>query len=291
MIDARRAAVGLLLAAGLVEAAAADGLALGYVEAAAVRGDSRRSDGGRSEEGGVINLRIPLDDRWFLVGSAQRLDAYADGFGNDHAEEERRSFGIGARRGRDDNEMFARLVYTDISEWRYFNQPEGSGTALSVGGRKLFTPYLEGTIEGGLGIYNGSNSEDTASLVLNGQLALRLVPHLWAYAAYVTDDEGRMQFGLRVSFAHSRQRRAAPAVRAVEPGSGTLLAAGSSVIAKRALQLQGRPAFGAPETLVVPAGETVALVETRRNEFGNWWRVAWNGQQGWIREGWLLRAE
>ena len=290
MTDVWHAAGALLLAAGLVGPATASGLALGYVEGATVRGSGRPADGGPVEEGVAIGARIPLNDRWFLTGSAQRLDAYLDSFGGAHAEEERASFGIGARRGSRDNEMFARLVYTDISEWRHFNQ-DGGGMTLSVGGRSLFTPWLEGTVEGGLGVYNGARGEDTGVFLLNGQLAARLVPHVWAYAAYVVDDEARMQLGLRLSFSHARSPTRRAAVRSAGPASGPMLVAGNKLVTTRPLQLQVRPAYGAPETVKVPAGETLALVETRRNEFGNWWRVSFSDQEGWVREGWLLPAE
>jgi hypothetical protein len=291
MTELRHLALALLLAAGPARPAAADGLALGYLEGAAVRAGERPADGGPVEEGAAVNLRIPLGDRWFVTGSVQRLDAYVDSFGGAHAEEERASFGIGARRGSRDNEMFARLVYTDIREWRYFNQDGGGGTTLSVGGRSLFTPWLEGTVEGGLGVFNGSRDENKGVLLFNGQLALRLVPHVWAYAAYVVDDEARMQLGLRLSFSHARSPTRRAAVRSAGPGSGPMLVAGNTLVTTRPLQLQARPAYGAPETVKAPAGETLTLVETRRNEFGNWWRVSFSGQEGWVREGWLLPVE
>lgn len=291
MDEVLRVAGGLLLAVGLVDPACANGLALGYAEAAAVRGDSGPADGGPTEEGAAINIRVPLNERWFFTGSAQRLEPYNDIFDNARPAEERKSFGVGARRGARDNEMFARLTYTDIDDWRYFNQGDSGGTVLSVGGRGLFTPYLEATLEGGLGVWNGGKREDKAIFALSGQLALRLVPHLWAYAAYVVDDDARMHAGLRLSFAQAAPPTRRAGVRAAGKPGGPLLAAGNRVIAVRPLQLQVRPAYGAPETVLVPAGAALTLDETRRNEFGSWWRVSWEGQEGWVREGWLRSSE
>ena len=280
----------LLLAACAPGAVAADALPGGYVEAAYLRGSSRPADGGPIEEGGVAAFRLPLGRQWFVTGSARRLDPYTDAFDFGHAEEARQSIGLGVRKGTGRDEMYARLTYTDIEDWRYFNQTGGGGTTLSVGGRALWGRYLEGAIEGGIGVINGDQGEDNLLFPFRIDAALRLLPALSAYAAYESGllERGAVQVGLRLNFAHARPRTRPPGLRSVDPGARVTLEVGRDVVAARALQAQVRPAFGAPETFVVPAGETLALVETARNDFGNWWRVSWNGQQGWIREGWLL---
>lgn len=271
---------------------AAPALAPGCIEAGYARYPGGVADGGSTEEGVVVGLRVPVDDHWFLTASAQRLGAYVDDFGAGRPEEDRRSVGVGYRRGGRYDEMYARLVYIDIVDWRYYNGPQSSGRggALSVGARGVFADFLEATVEGGLGIVEG-RSGGTGSFAGRAELAVRVVPALSAYAAYVVEDDAFLHFGVRLNFGGREARSKPPAVRAAASAAGPMLAAGNSVIAERGLQLQARAAYGAPETVKVPAGETLTLVETLRNEFGNWWRVSWNAQEGWIREGWLKGSE
>src|SRR5687767_698653 len=108
--------LGLLLWAPAAIASPVDGLASAYFEAAYADQGST-SDGGESD-GGAIGLRLPISGNWFFTASAQTLDGYVDAIGDRHDDEERRSVGIGVRKGRPDNEMYARLVYTDIADWR-----------------------------------------------------------------------------------------------------------------------------------------------------------------------------
>jgi hypothetical protein len=273
----------------VAESGGVHSLGTGYLEAAYARQESL-ADGGDSA-GGAIGLRLPVGTNVFLTASAQTLDRYVNAIGEERVDEERRSIGVGVRKGRRNGESYARLVYVHITDWRGFEtQQRGRGGALSVGARRVLLPYVEGAIEAGLGMVHGSERGEEMSLAGRGELAVRMTHGLSAYVAYLAEDNSFLHVGLRMNFAEAgRPRRAA--VKAVKPGASPLLEAGKDVMARQPLQLQARPAFGAPEILVVPAGDTLSLLETLRNDFGNWWRVSWNGQEAWIREGWLLRSE
>lgn len=276
------------------QGAAARDLAPGYIEGGYARTLFGRDYGGPTEEGGAVSLRIPLADDWFVTAAGQRLNPYVDGSGTRFPEEVHKSIGIGARSRDPQNpqaEWFARLVYLDISDSRHYvsPQPHAQGGELTFGARSMITPIIESSLEGGLGGARHGSSDDRYWFIGRAEFALLLVSDLWAYASGEVSENSNWQAGLRWSLGSSKPPPRPLVVHAAEPGPGPgpVLAVGKTVITERALQLQARPTAGAPETVAVPAGATLQLLETTENTFGNWWRVSVDGQEGWIRESWL----
>lgn len=262
----------------------------GYLEATYARDlGGGPADGGPAAVGAAGAARIPLSRNWFVTGWAQRLDPYVDGFGGRHEEEDRFEAGFGARRSNANGELFGQVKYLKIENWRQAGHaPRVEGGALSFGARNLVSDHVELRLEGSMGYVEGGLTHE---LILSGRgaLAYEVVPHVWLFAegSLALFDYTMGYAGVRFSFPGPQPARLPPAVRHADRDGPPGLAAGVTLVAQRPLQLQVRPAFGAPETIVVPAGGSVSLVETIRNDFGNWWRVRAGEQQGWIREGHL----
>lgn len=237
------------------------------------------ADGGQ-EDGFSAALRLPLGERWFLSGSALRLESYTNSFGMERPAENHYAVGVGAREATLTGERFAHLRYLEVRDWRSYGlqQDRARGGTLTYGGRAMLQPYLELWLEGGVG-WLGARDEHRLFFAGQLELALLLFPHAWAYAGYTVEDAAVANLGLRFAFGQGGG--------AAKRAHRERYAVGQSLLAASSLQLQARPAFGAPETVLIPAGTDVVLLEQARNEFGNWWRVRAGEQEGWIREGHL----
>jgi hypothetical protein len=274
-----------LVAAALALAAsgtgrAADGPPLGFLQGA--HSDYRGggpADGGQ-EDGFSAALRLPLGERWFVTGSTLQVDAYTNSFDQERPAQRNYAVGVGVREAGLAGEQFARLRYLEVRDWRSYGlqQERARGGTLTYGGRALLQPWFEVGLEGGAG-WLGARDEHRLFFTGELALALRLVPHAWAYASYAVEDVAVVNLGLRLAFGEDRG--------AAAPAGRKRYGAGQAIVVAAALQLQARPAFGAPETVLIPAGSEVALLEQARNEFGNWWRVRAGDVEGWIREGHL----
>jgi hypothetical protein len=292
MNEVVRFSAGLLALAVAVAPATAPAaeLDLGYLEAAYVRGlGGGPADGGPDAVGIAGALRLPMGRSWFVAGSSQRLEPYIDDFGARHDEEYRYTAGLGVRQETRGQELFGQVTYVKYENWRNDGDPPRvEGGLLSFGARNMLSEHVELGLEGGMGYVEGSGAHQLL-MTGRGSLAYEFAPRVWLYAAgsLALLDYSMAYAGLRFSFPGPRRARLPPAVKPVERGAPTGLAAGTTLVAQRALQLQARPAFGAPETIVVPAGGALSLVEAIENSFGRWWRVRAGEQEGWIREGHL----
>lgn len=280
-------ALGWVGALPAASAAEPDG---GYLEAAYVRETGGGAAASGSDVAGVAaSARLPISRNWFLAGSALRFEPYVDSFGATREEENRFALGLGVRRIERGQELFGQVTYIRYENWREeAGTPRVEGGALSFGARHLMGDRVSLDAEGGMGYVEGGMTHQIL-LLGRGSLAYRVVPHLWLYAEGSLSllDNSMVRVGLRFTFPGPQPARQPPAVKGAERDEAAVLTVGASVVAQRPRQLQVRPAFGAPETIVVPAGGTLTLLETTSNTFGNWWRVAYGDQQGWIREGHL----
>jgi hypothetical protein len=292
MNEAPRRAFALLALAGALAPgpAAAHELDLGQIEAAYARDfGGGPADGGPTAVGVAGTLRLPIARNWFVAGAMQRLEPYEDSFAGSHDEENRYAAGLGVRRGVGDQELFGQITYLKFENWRNNGDPPRvEGGLLSFGARNMVGERVQLDLEGGMGYVEGGGVHEML-MTGRGSLAYEVVPHVWLYAAgsLALFDYSMAYAGLRFSFPGPRPARLPPAVKPSRRGEPTTLAPGATLVAQRALQLQVRPAFGAPETIVIPAGASLSLVETRENTFGRWWRVRAGEQEGWIREGHL----
>jgi len=237
---------------------------------------------------GAIN--IPISEYWMAVGRVSTLDAH---FTNPAIPVTERYRNYSAGLGLHDNwgraHGYATLGYA-VSK----RHTEGAGSkpfddnhygaVLDMGVRILARPWLE---------LEPAGSVESFGATLRFSLGLRVLPHLWLVGGYAADtvfsDENGWTAGLRLTLSDAtsapvKPRGTAPLSAAEAAGDEPGFAAGQVFEALRTLRLQARPRFGAPETVVVPKGATLALQKAETNDFGNWWYVSVDGKEGWLRE-------
>jgi hypothetical protein len=244
-----------------------------------------------SGEGDGIFVSLPLSERWFVAGSAAESEArYDDPMIADVERRESINAGIGIHSIGRKGHVYALLSHSHIElTSSAAAEEQREGAVFAMGYRYMERPWLVLEPEFGLGHYD--HTYDFQSF-LRIKAAVRVVPRAWVVASYSSgltpmDDGNVLALGVRLAWRDSTpERKVPPAVRAPS-GEGATLAVGQSVVTVWALRLQEQPAFGARETVAVPAGETVQLIETRQNSFGRWWRVRAGDEEGWIREGHL----
>lgn len=274
MIRAAFLSAALLLAAP----ALAQGPGWGYVDVARVRATPQIDETGYGWAG---TLSIPLDDRYFLSASAERMDAAYDAPSTVTERFELATAGVGFHTVERSVHIFGRLDYAEKRRTQYApsgvsHEPAG-GVGGALGARWLATPWL--SVEGQYGI---------KGYVIDGftklDVGLRVLPHAWLLGTF---DHGpfsgnEFRFGVRWAWdeyspmklpgARLENRRAA-------------LVPGQRLTALRTLVPQVRPAAGAPEVEPMAAGTQFTLLESVSNSFGTWWRI---GAGAWIREDELL---
>jgi hypothetical protein len=270
--------------------AAADTPPQAYLE---LTHDWVRIQSDESGEGNTGRFTVPLGENLFMAGSYAELDAEFEGISQGIFEDFRsRIGGLGWRwAGGDATDAFVLLSYWDASRETTDTDPmtqdykdDQTGGAVTVGVRYLATPYF--TVEPEVTFAHSGDYAFGFGEYVSLKASLRILPHVWAVASvspgFLSGDEYSTSVGVRLAWSDSVAERKPPAPAALVP-----FVPGQSLVVQRNLQLQIRPAFGAPETIVVPAGGALSLLETVENAFGTWWRVSHGDQEGWIREGHL----
>ena len=255
-----------------------------------------------SGEGDAIQVMVPLSESWFLAASRAGSEAEYDDPQIATVEElEATSVGLGVHSTRGKGNVFALLSYTSYSYSGSMTNgsapvPEyESGAAFSMGYRYLERPWLMLEPEFGIAHY-GDYALDYRTFG-RFKVAVRLVPHVWAVGGYswgltiLDADDRTWSAGIRLTWRDSTPQRKRPAGARILAEPGTGLMPGQTLVALRPLQLQLRPMKGASETAVIPKGAALVLLEPTNNQSGNWWKVSAGGQEGWIREGWLVSPE
>lgn len=290
----------LFAVAGIAGPASAQGPGWGHVEYGHLW-TSVQAD--LSGEGNAIMAIVPLSQSWFLAAShAQSKAEYDDPQIATVEELEATSVGLGIHSTGRKGHLFAQLSHTAFEYQGALtnNSPQppvhDSGVSFSMGYRYLERTWL--TLEPEFGIAHYGDYALDYRTFGRFKVAVRLVPHVWAVGGYswgltiLDADDRTLSAGIRLAWQDSTPaRRMPPGAKVVGGPAPTGLALGQTLVALRALQLQQRPANGAPETSVIPKGASLVLLETTSNPFGNWWRVGADGQEGWIREVWLISPE
>lgn len=252
-----------------------------------------RPQADQESSGYSAQISLPLSQYLYASASGTVMDAHFTNPSIPVTEEfESGSVGLGLHSTAGKAHAFGLLSYGQKSRdsrngtQEFHDREEGVG--LTLGARWLITPYLSFEPEGGF-------SDAVLDAFVRVKIALRLVPHVWlvggySSGAFVSGDA--WSAGIRLTWTDSTlppvRRRGAKVLPSdpdlPPPGRKAPLSAGQTLKALRVLRLQVRPLAGAPEVALVPAGATMVLQQSTRNDFGTWWQVTAGEQEGWIRE-------
>lgn len=276
--------------AGALSPASAQGPSWDYIQYG--HADTRLEPGPRGH-GEVADLSISLTDQWFVFATGSRVEPH-DHDGDAFVEGERSAgglVGLGLHSTGSAAQWFGRVHYfrERIKVPAVAGSVREEGFAIIAGVHWQVRPWLSFEPEIG---YRVTDFIFDLDRYARAEVALRIYQRLWlvgGYRASLHSGGSRASTaGLRFTFGPTPKPRI-PGARAASPGdqATAALMPGQQRVATRALVLQVRPAFGAPESTTLAPGTTLTLERTLDNEFGAWWSVTADGQQGWIREGHL----